>query len=521
MTPRYYQLESLNGSAKYPGIKRAWGTWRKVLLVLPTGTGKTIVFCLLSSDIVAAGGRVLILAHRDELIRQAADKLEKATGLSCAIEKADECAAGCLERVIVGSVQTLLSPSRRNALPEPTHIIVDEAHHAISDSYQAVLNHWSNAHVLGVTATPDRGDMRELGTYFEGLAYEYTLPQAIADGFLSPIRALTLPVKIDMTGVKPANGDWSKEQIATALDPYLPELCRGFAEHARERKGLIFVPLCATGKKVVDALSAQGLRAYYCDGDDRSQIKAWEADGPGSVIVNAMLLTEGYDHPPIDALAVWRFTKSRPFYAQMCGRGTRIHPGKENLLLIDNLFLSERHQLCRPAHLFVEEPEIADKITEMSERKPGGAMDLTEVEMDKARQEVIKDREASLAKKLAEMRHRKRDLVDPLQYAVSIGSPNLVDYVPAFAGDVQPPTQTQVDALAKCGIFPSDIKSAGHADAILGALADRKGRGLAAPRQIRILERYGVKGVGQMRAEHAQKLIGRIAANGWRRPVTL
>jgi hypothetical protein len=171
--------------------------------------------------------------------------------------------------------------------------------------------------------------------------------------------------------------------------------------------------------------------------------------------------------------------------------------------------------------LFVEEPEIADKITEMSERQPGGAMDLTEVEMDKARQEVIKDREASLAKKLAEMRHRKRDLVDPLQYAVSIGSPNLVDYVPAFAGDVHPPTQTQVDALAKFGIFPSDIKSAGHADAILGALADRKGRGLAAPRQIRILERYGVKGVGQMRAEHAQKLIGRIAANGWRRPVTL
>ena len=115
MTPRYYQLEAIKGSAKHPGIERAWGIWRKVLLVQATGTGKTIVFCLLTSDIVAAGGRVLILAHRDELIRQAADKLETATGLGCAIEKADECAAGCLERVIVGSVQTLLSPSRRNA----------------------------------------------------------------------------------------------------------------------------------------------------------------------------------------------------------------------------------------------------------------------------------------------------------------------------------------------------------------------------------------------------------------------
>jgi hypothetical protein len=158
---------------------------------------------------------------------------------------------------------------------------------------------------------------------------------------------------------------------------------------------------------------------------------------------------------------------------------------------------------------------------QMAERDPGGAMDLTEVEIDKARQEVIKDREAALAKKLAEMRHRKRDLVDPLQYAVSIGSTALVDYVPALAGEVQPPTQTQIDALAKSGIFPSDIQSSGQADAILSELAARKGNGLAAPRQIRILERYGVKGVGQMRAEHAQKLIGRIAANGWRRPVTM
>lgn len=521
MKPRYYQLESLNGSAKYPGIKRAWGTWRKVLLVLPTGTGKTIVFCLLTSDIVSAGGRVLIIAHRDELIRQAADKLEAATGLSCAIEKAEECAAGCLERVVVASVQTLLSPARRNALPAPTHIIVDEAHHCISDSYQTVLNHWPDAKVLGVTATADRGDMRELGSYFEGLSYEYMLPQAIADGFLSPIRALTLPIQINLTGLKPANGDWSKEQVATALDPYLPELCRGFAEHARDRKGLIFVPLCATGKKVVKTLSEHGLRAYYSDGEDRSQIKLWEADGVGSVMVNSMLLTEGYDHPPVDALAVWRFTKSRPFYAQMIGRGTRIHPGKKNLLLIDNLFLTERHQLCRPAHLFVDDPEVADKITEISERDPGGEMDLTDVEMEKARAEVIKDREAALAKKLAEMRHRKRDLVDPLQYAVSIVAPELVDYTPALAGESQPPTETQINALAKCGIFPSDVQSSGHADAILKAFSARKDKGLAEPRQIRILERYKIKGAGQMKYEYAQTLIRRIAANGWRRPVKL
>jgi superfamily II DNA or RNA helicase len=360
--------------------------------------------------------------------------------------------------------------------------------------------------------------MRQLGTFFEGLAYEYALSQAVADGFLCPIRALTLPIKIDLTGIKPANGDWSKDQVASALDPYIPELCRGFAENAMDRKGLIFVPLCATGKKVQAALFEHGMRAYYCSGEDRSQIKPWENDGAGSVMVNSMLLTEGYDHPPVSALAVWRFTKSQPFYQQMVGRGTRISEGKTDLRLIDNLFLSERHQLCRPAHLICEDDEIADKLTEIAERDTGRAMDLTDAEIEKARQEVIQDREAALAKKLAEMRHRKRDLVDPLQYAMSIGRTELVDYKPALGSEVMQPTQTQVDALAKCGIFPSDINSSGHADALLATIAQRKELGLAQPKQIRILERYDFTDVGKMTAERAQKLIGRIAANGWRRP---
>ena len=518
MDLRHYQTESIHGSDRFPGILRAWETAGRVLLVLPTGTGKTIVFSALARDIVAAGGRVLILAHREELIRQAADKLMRATGLACAVEKADEYAGDCLERVIVGSVQTLLSPTRREALPAPTHIVVDESHHCLSESYQVVLNHWPAAKVLGVTATPDRGDMRELGTYFEALAYEYTLPQAIADGFLCPIRALTLPVRIDLRGQKPANGDWTSNQVASALDPYLPELTRLYAEHASDRKGLIFVPLCATGRKVQAALRAAGLRAYYCDGEDRSQIKPWEADGPGSVMVNAMLLTEGYDHPPIDAVAVWRFTRSRPFYCQMVGRGTRIHPGKDRLLLIDNLFLTDRHQLCRPAHLVADDDAVADKLTEAAERDPGGEMELDDAAMAAAREDVVRDREAALAKKLAEMRHKRRELVDPVQYAVSIGASDLVDYAPALATEAQPPTPAQIDALSKSGIFPGDLQSAGHAQALLDAVGTRKAGGFATARQVRCLERYGWTRAGQLQYAEAQRLIGRIAANGWRMP---
>lgn len=510
MEARAYQ------TAARVAIEREWERVNRTLLVLPTGTGKTVVFCGLASDIVARGGRVLILAHREELIRQAADKLERSTGLACAIEKADECAAGCMERVVVGSVQTLLSPARREALQTPTHIIVDEAHHCLSESYQSVLRHWESAKVLGVTATPDRGDMRELGQYFESLAYEYSLPQAIHDGYLCPIRAVTLPVQIDLTGQRPANGDWSSNQVASALDPYLPELTRLYAEHARDRKGLIFVPLCATGRKVVEALRSHGIRPYYCDGNDRSQIAPWEADGPGSVMVNAMLLTEGYDHPPIDALAVWRFTKSRPFYAQMVGRGTRIFPGKDRLLLIDNLFLTEKHQLCRPAHLVAEDDEVAAAMTKREEKDAGGELD--EAALAQAKEDVVRDREAALAKKLAEMRHRKRDLVDPVQYAASIGAPELLGYAPVMGADAQPPTAAQIDALSKAGIFPGDVQHTGLADAVLAAVQRRKAAGFATPKQVRCLERYGWTRAGQMTYAGAQKLITRIAANGWRVP---
>lgn len=157
----------------------------KTLLVLPTGCGKTVVFAKVTEDCVRQGSRVLILAHRGELLDQAADKLKKTTGLGCAVEKAESSCQGTWFRVVVGSVQTLMREKRLNSFPSDYFdtIIIDEAHHCISDSYQRVLQHFSGAHVLGVTATPDRGDMKNLGTYFESLAYEYTLPKAIKEGY--------------------------------------------------------------------------------------------------------------------------------------------------------------------------------------------------------------------------------------------------------------------------------------------------------------------------------------------------
>lgn len=170
----------------------------KTLLVLPTGCGKTIVFAKITEDCVREGERVLILAHRGELLDQAADKIEKSTGLKSSVEKAEQSCLDSWYRITVGSVQTLMREKRLNNFSPDffNTIIIDEAHHCISESYQKILQHFSSAKVLGVTATPDRGDMKNLGQVFESLAYEYTMPQAIREGYLSPIKAMTIPLRM-------------------------------------------------------------------------------------------------------------------------------------------------------------------------------------------------------------------------------------------------------------------------------------------------------------------------------------
>ena len=212
-------------------VEREWDEGRaKTLLVLPTGCGKTIVFAMVAKDVVDGGGRVLVLAHRGELLDQAADKIGKATGLGCSVEKAERTSVGEWFRVTVGSVQTMMRPSRLERFPHDWFdaIIVDEAHHALSASYQAVLDWFDGADVLGVTATPDRGDRRDLGAYFDSIAYEYTLPRAIKEGYLCPIKAQTVPLAIDLAAVRTQSGDYSAGDLGTALDPYLERI----ADHA-------------------------------------------------------------------------------------------------------------------------------------------------------------------------------------------------------------------------------------------------------------------------------------------------
>ena len=491
----------------------------KTLLVLPTGCGKTIVFAKVAEDCVRQGYRVLILAHRGELLEQAADKIKKSTNLGCATEKAEQTCLGSWFRITVGSVQSMQREKRLSQFSEDYFnvIIIDEAHHCISDGYQKVLQHFPSAKVLGVTATPDRGDMRNLGEFFESLAYEYTLPKAIREGYLSPIKAMTIPLQLDLSGVSIQSGDFKAGDIATALDPYLHQIADEMMKYCRDRKTVVFLPLVKTSQKFKEILNEKGFKAAEVNGESKDRAEVLEAFDKGeyNVLCNSMLLTEGWDCPSVDCVIVLRPTKVRSLYSQMVGRGTRLCEGKSYLLLLDFLWHTERHELCHPADLICEKKEVARKMTENLEETAGCPMDLEEAER-KASEDVIAEREESLAKQLQEMRTRKKKLVDPLQFEMSIQAEDLSGYVPAFGWEMAPPSDKQKQELEKRGILPDEIDNAGKANLILDRLHKRQEEGLTTPKQIRCLEKYGFQHVGTWTFEAGKNMIDRIAACGWR-----
>lgn len=491
----------------------------KTLLVLPTGCGKTIVFAKVAEDCVRQGYRVLILAHRGELLEQAADKIKKSTNLGCATEKAEQTCLGSWFRITVGSVQSMQREKRLSQFSEDYFnvIIIDEAHHCISDGYQKVLQHFPSAKVLGVTATPDRGDMRNLGEFFESLAYEYTLPKAIREGYLSPIKAMTIPLQLDLSGVSIQSGDFKAGEIATALDPYLHQIADEMMKYCRDRKTVVFLPLVKTSQKFKEILNEKGFKAAEVNGESKDRAEVLEAFDKGeyNVLCNSMLLTEGWDCPSVDCVIVLRPTKVRSLYSQMVGRGTRLCEGKSHLLLLDFLWHTERHELCHPADLICEKKEVARKMTENLEGTAGCPMDLEEAER-KASEDVIAEREESLAKQLQEMRTRKKKLVDPLQFEMSIQAEDLSGYVPAFGWEMAPPSDKQKQELEKRGILPDEIDNAGKANLILDRLHKRQEEGLTTPKQIRCLEKYGFQHVGTWTFEAGKNMIDRIAACGWR-----
>ena len=461
------------------------------LLVWPTGAGKTVLFAGVARHFQPQ--RTLVLAHREELLEQAREKILLVTGIDAEIEAAER-VASLDAPVVVASVQTLRRENRRQRFPTDHFglIVVDEAHHVLADSYQQLLSHFSGARILGVTATPDRGDARQLGEFFENIPHELSLLDLIRDEYLSRIAVKRIPLQIDLRGVKVlAGGDFDENQLGHAIEPYLVAITEIVARDYGSRKTLVFLPTIDCSRSFARLCQERGLPAEHIDGTskDRSLIATRFREGETMLVSNCVLWTEGFDEPSIDAILCLRPTKIRSFFAQMVGRGTRIHPGKNHLLLLDFLWLTERHDLVGPASL------IARDAVEAAALSRDG--DLVE-----SQEQYQRDRLASLARELEARRIRQREAFELEQreavrqfalteLAVILGEPELANFYPTMEWHRDVVTARQSEVLEHAGIPSWAIASKGQASAFIDHIMRRREHGLATFKQLRALRKFG------------------------------
>lgn len=498
---RPYQVEAFNA------VMDHWREWDREILCMATGTGKTRTAQAIAQDRLREGP-VLFIAHREELLDQARRTFGwDTTGFI----KAQECD---IRPLTVGSIQTLVN---RPSYGFKT-IIVDEAHHAVSDSYRKVLAQYPEAKVLGLTATPDR---KGLGDVFDGVAYEYGIRDAVRDGWLVRPAARTVPLDIDLSKVKVRVGDFEITGVAETLEPYLPAIADAIIEYAHDRKTVVFMPLVHISQEFRDILVSKGVDAREVNGmsEDRRETIDWFASaGKGSVLCNAMLLTEGWDCPDVDCVVMLRPTKSRTLYVQAVGRGLRLADGKSDCLLLDFLWLTTKHDLCRPASLVTANDEDVAHVAKAAEED--------ELDLFGAVTDAEESRREALAAALARQKRKKARVIDPLTWFVTVdGSMDLSDYEPEFAWQKEPMTAAQESAIVKAGLdveVPTEDGfvrlNKGQASIVLDHVFQRRKQGLATAKQVMQLQKRGFRNVGQWTFEQASGMMGRLANNHWRVP---
>lgn len=386
-------------TAAVAATREAWARGvRRPAEVLPTGAGKTVVFSALAAQMHdLAGVRSLILAHRDELIEQAAGKVRAvAPGLRVGIVKAERREIRGRD-VIIASVQSLIRSERRAELardlragPVPPLVIVDECHHAVADSYMAVLRDLGcfeddpdrGAYALGVTATLGRSDKIALGQVWQEVVYRRDIVDLIRLGHLVNVKGVRVRIDgLDLSKVRRVHGDWRNDALGQAMhDALAPEaIARAYVEHAKDRAGIVFAPTVAMAYEIAEALHAAGIPAAGIDGTmpmhERRRVLADFSRGDVQVVANCAVLTEGFDAPWCSAVVIARPTSSTPLYVQMAGRGLRPHPGKRDALIIDVAGVTGRHRLASVVDLAGAE-RVERLPDEFAEYEDGAEIDL-------------------------------------------------------------------------------------------------------------------------------------------------
>lgn len=358
MQLRAYQQDAIDSFNNDPRQRK--------MIVLPTGCGKTLTSLSLAKS---RGAKTLWLAHREELITQPIKTLKLLwPERSYGIVKAER--NEFMRDFVFASIQSAQQERRIEQLSRQNFdlVVVDEAHHALSDGYQNVLRALrcfepNGTQLLGVTATPERSDSLALDTVFEKIVYQIDINTAIAGGYLVPPRVVEWPIKVDLDEVSNVRGDFGMKQLDLSLMKagIVGEIVSSYVAHCTDKKTLIFVVSVEQAEQCAAALRERGYKAKSVSGEtpseERKRILRQLETGEIQCVVNCMVLTEGFDEPSISAVILARPTQSKPLMIQCVGRGLRLFPNKSDCLIIDMVGSTKRNSLMQAAVLFGLRPD--------------------------------------------------------------------------------------------------------------------------------------------------------------------
>lgn len=512
---RPYQVECVSK------IEESFLEFNRVLVTLFTGAGKTIIFSEIANKYIKNGKKVLVLAHREELLDQAADKMMKFHGVDFTLIKAgkeyDES-----KMFQIGSVQSLCKEDRLNKFDKDYYglIIVDEAHHCMADTYQVIFKYFNSAKVLGVTATPNRSDGKKLAKFFETTAYEYKMEDGIRDGWLSSVIMRTGNVNIDLSKVRTVAGDFIINELDDAITREFNKISKYIKAKLEHRKRiLIFTPRIASAEVLAEVLKRDGLNAEFVSGasKNRKEITEKFKSGDIRIICNSMLYTEGFDCPEVDCIINLRPTQSKGLFTQMLGRGTRICNGKENILYVDFLWKTDK-EIMTPCNLFAETDVLAKSMRDflvMNANKSYEMITLAQYidlvmgglqKMEGARMEWVVNLE-------------KKTLRTMSMFAYLINDRRLLEYEPIYYWEEQQSTQKQIEFIeGKCGISCKGIKK-GLASKIIDVIVKRIKDKKCTAKQMFFLAKNGIfDKAPEISMEDAVKIMNDISNNYWRVP---
>lgn len=542
MQLRPYQIEAIDATFE------AWGRAQSLLGVAATGLGKTVLF---ASILARHPGRTMVIAHREELIFQAADKVKRVTGLEPDIEMAElrspEWSLHGKPRCVISTVQTQVAGRNGGRMTrfDPAEfdlLVIDEAHHATASTYRQVIDHYRqnpNLRVLGVTATPDRADEEALGQIFDDVAFDYDLRYGIEDGWLVPVGQRVVHVEsLDLSAVRTTAGDLNGADLARVLEMERPlhEIVGPTIELTADgRRTLVFTASVAQAERTCEIFNRHrgGCARWVCGKtpkDERRQMLADYSAGQFQYLVNVGVATEGFDEPGIASIVMARPTKSRALYCQMVGRGTRPLPGvvddpdlfgtasgrrqaiansqKRQVEIIDFVGNSGRHRLITTADILGGNysDEVVDRARATAE-KTGSAPDVM-TSLDQAARELQEERERARRSRVVARASFKSSYVDPFD---AFG---LEPWRERGWDKSKQPSEKQLALLERQGIKSEGLTYT-QVRQLVAEITSRFGSNRCSYKQARILAAHNL--ATDVTREEASRLIDEIAAReGWK-----